>query len=286
MKTRFTSTHFFSILLSALGLAIIIFGSGFFPASLIEKNDKEYTTIETKKTYSNPYTFLFSSHLLKSKQDTAGMVFVKGSVFNMGSTVFENEQPIHEVELDDFYIGRYEVTVKQYREFCDETGRDMPKKPMWGWDDTHPVVGVTWDDANQYAEWAGKRLPTEAEWEYAARGGLSTLHYTYSGGNYAEVVGWFEKNSVEMVQPVGLKRPNELGIYDMSGNVWEWCSDHYGRYRQLREKNPKGVPQGLNRCIRGGSWFGNKGNLRIANRYYNPQGFGSNLIGFRVVMDK
>jgi len=173
MKTRFTSTHIFSILLSAFGLAILILGSGFFPASL----DKEYTTLETKKAYSaNPYTFLLPSHLLKSKQDTAGMVFVQGSVFNMGSTVFENEMPIHEVELDDFYIGRYEVTVKEYREFCEATGRDMPKEPMWGWDDTHPIVGVTWDDASQYAEWAGKRLPTESEWEYAARGGLKTQH--------------------------------------------------------------------------------------------------------------
>ncbi|WP_338792922.1 SUMF1/EgtB/PvdO family nonheme iron enzyme [Bernardetia sp. MNP-M8] len=282
MKTRFTATHIFSVLLSALGLAILILGSGFFPASF----DKEYTTLETTKVYSNYYTFLLPSHLLKTKEDTAGMVFVKGSIFNMGSTVFENEMPIHEVDLDDFYIGRYEVTVKQYREFCDATGRDMPKEPMWGWNDTHPVVGVTWDDASQYAEWAGKRLPTESEWEYAARGGLKTQHYTYAGANYAEVVGWYEGNSVEMVQPVGLKRPNELGTYDMSGNVWEWCSDHYGRYRQGREKNPKGVPQGLNRCIRGGSWFGNKGNLRTANRYYNPQGFGSNLIGFRVAMDK
>lgn len=269
MKTRFTSTHIFSLLLSAFGIAIIILGSGFFPASL----DREHTTLHTEKTS------------LAIQQDTTGMVFVKGGIFNMGSTTFENEMPIHEVELDDFYIGRYEVTVKQYREFCEATGRDMPKKPMWGWEDNHPIVGVTWDDASQYAEWAGKRLPTEAEWEYAARGGKSTQHYTYSGGNYAQVVGWYEKNSVEMVQPVGLKKANELGIYDMSGNVWEWCFDHYGRYQQHRQKNPKGVPQGLNRSIRGGSWFGNQGNLRVANRYYNPQGFGSNLIGFRVAMD-
>jgi len=284
MKTRFTSTHIFSFLLSVFGIAIIIFGSGFFPASL----DKEYTVFESKKIYStsNPYTLLFHSDLFKIKQDTTGMVFVKGSIFNMGSTVFENEMPIHEVELDDFYIGRYEVTVKEYREFCDATSRDMPKEPMWGWDEKHPVVGITWDDASQYAEWKGQRLPTEAEWEFAARGGMKTQHFTYSGANYAEVVGWFEINSVEMVQPVGLKRPNELGTYDMSGNVWEWCSDHYGRYRQDRQKNPTGVPQGLNRCIRGGSWFGNKGNLRTANRYYNPQGFGSNLIGFRVAMSK
>ncbi len=282
MKTRFTSTHIFSFLLSVFGIAIIIFGSGFFPASL----DKEYTIVESKKASSNPYTFLFASHLLKINQDTTGMVFVQGSIFNMGSTVFENEMPIHEVELDDFYIGRYEVTVKEYKEFCDATSRDMPKEPMWGWNDKHPVVGITWDDATQYAEWKGQRLPTEAEWEYAARGGLKSQNFTYAGANYAEIVGWFESNSVEMVQPVGLKKPNELGTYDMSGNVWEWCSDHYGRYQQHRQKNPTGVPQGLNRCIRGGSWFGNKGNLRTANRYYNPQGFGSNLIGFRVAMSK
>ena len=290
METRFTSTNIFSFLICAFGLAILILGSGFFSASFSGKKDKEYTTLEerkeTKKLTSSVYNFLFPSNLLETKQDTTGMVFVKGSVFNMGSTVFENEMPIHEVELDDFYIGRYEVTVKQYRKFCEATGRDMPKEPMWGWDDIHPVVGVTWDDASQYAEWAGKRLPTESEWEYAARGGLSTQHYIYSGANYAEVVGWFESNSVETVQPVGLKKSNELGICDMSGNVWEWCSDHYGVYRLQREKNPKGVPHGLNRCIRGGSWFGNKGNLRVANRYYNPQGYGSNLIGFRVAMSK
>jgi len=285
MKTRFTSTHIFSFLLCAFGIAIIIFGSGFFPAST--KYNKEYIILETKKLYFiNSYTFLLSSHLFKTNQDTTGMVFVKGSIFNMGSTVFENEMPIHEVDLDDFYIGRYEVTVKQYREFCEATSRDMPKEPIWGWDERHPVVGMTWDDANQYAEWKGQRLPTEAEWEFAARGGLKSQNFTYAGGNYPEMVGWFENNSVEIVQPVGLKKPNELGIYDMSGNVWEWCSDHYGRYRPERQKNPTGVPQGLNRCIRGGSWFGNKANLRIVNRYYNPQGFGSNLIGFRVVMSK
>lgn len=222
---------------------------------------------------------LFSTSLFAQSDTTS--VLVKGGTFLMGSLSFENEKPVHEVELSDFYLDKYEVTVAQYRAFCEATGRDMPKEPSWGWQENAPVVNVSWNDANAYAKWAGKRLPTEAEWEFAARGGKNTNGFTYAGAHMPDMVGWYARNSVGSPQPVGLKKPNELGLYDMSGNVWEWCSDYYGDYSRENQKNPQGTEVGINRITRGGSWFGNRGNLRVANRYSYPEAFGSPLIGFR-----
>jgi formylglycine-generating enzyme required for sulfatase activity len=226
------------------------------------------------------FWLLASSSAVFAQADSTS-ILVKGGTFLMGSLSFENEKPVHEVEISDFYMDKYEVTVAQYRAFCEATGRDMPKAPSWDWQDDAPIVNVSWSDANAYAKWAGKRLPTEAEWEYAARGGKNTNGFTYAGAHMPDIVGWYSRNSVGSPQPVGLKKPNELGLYDMSGNVWEWCSDYYGDYSRENQKDPQGAEVGINRVTRGGSWFGNRGNLRVANRYSYPEAFGSPLIGFR-----
>ncbi len=222
--------------------------------------------------------------------DTSKMIFVKGGDFMQGSMQFPNEMPVHEVTISSFYIDKHEVTVADYKKYCDAVGINMPKEPEWGYSgkENYPIVNVTWEETKKYAEWCGKRLPTEAEWEYAARGGSKSSNFNYAGANYPEAVAWFDLNSPNSPQPVGLKKPNELGIYDMSGNVWEWCSDFYGDYpKNTKEKitNPTGPTTGLNRVLRGGSWFGNKGNLRVVNRYYHPPSYGGALIGIRLVAD-
>lgn len=248
--------------------------------------------------YFTPLLVLLSAFAFRSEEplkpapvpealplDTADMVLVPGGTFQMGSFAFSNERPVHEVRLDSFYIGKYEVTVGEYQKFCEETGTDMPKPPSWGWKPNYPIVNVTYQDAQKYAKWVGKRLPTEAEWEYAAKGGNKTHNYNYSGANLPAAVGWSFENSFNQAQPVGMKRPNELGIYDMSGNVWEWCADYYAPYEDGRVENPQGPEHGINRVLRGGSWFDKGTNLRVANRYYANEGTKDQLTGFRVAMD-
>ncbi len=185
-------------------------------------------------------------------------VFVEGGSFRMGDARGFDSKPVHDVKIKDFYIGKYEVTVAQYRKFCEATGREMPDfYPPWGgWVEDHPMVNVSWHDAKAYAEWVGGRLPTEAEWEYASKGGKKSKGYTFSGSNDPDAVAWHNKNS-DRTKPVGLKKPNELGIHDMSGNVWEWCSDWYDRkyYEKSPENSPQGPEIGRGKIRRGGSWF-------------------------------
>ncbi|HDP98542.1 MAG TPA: hypothetical protein ENN22_05075, partial [bacterium] len=158
---------------------------------------------------------------------TADMVFVAGGTFMMGSNEYDNEKPIHKVYVDDFYIGKYEVTQKQWFEI-------MGSNPSRFKGDNLPVERVSWNDVQEFirklnAKTGGNfRLPTEAEREYASRGGSRSAHFKYSGSNNVDNVAWYDNNSGRKTHPVGTKQPNELGLYDMSGNVWEWCSDWYG----------------------------------------------------------
>ncbi len=221
-------------------------------------------------------------------QAPEGMVLIPAGEFMMGSLSGEghdHEHPQHRVYVDAFYMDRYEVTVGQYKRFLSATGhRSLPD---WVSEYSRtadcPVVGVSWDDAVAYARWAGKRLPTEAEWEYACRAGSATK---YSFGNDEGRLGeyaWYYSNSGRKTHPVGQKKQNAWGLYDMHGNVWEWCSDWYDKdyYSNSPSRNPKGPTNGQYRVLRGGSWNNNANNARAANRNNNTPTNTNNNNGFR-----
>ena len=208
------------------------------------------------------------------------MVFVKGGTFTMGCTseqsdCDDDEKPVHEVTVDDFYMGKYEITQKQWREVM---GSDPVELNFKGCDDC-PVERVSWNDIQEFIkklnQKTGKkyRLPTEAEWEYAARGGVNGSNTKYAGSNNINEVAWCNGNSNDNTHPVGQKQRNELGIYDMSGNVWEWCADWYDSnyYSNSPRNNPQGPSSGSHRVLRGGSWYFSAHYCRVANRFnYTP----------------
>lgn len=236
----------------------------------------------------------------------ADMVFVQGGTFMMGSNDGAgDEKPIHKVYVSDFYMDKYEVTNAQFCQFLNEKGNQTEGGAEWqdigdedckimkqgtryvpvsGYDN-HPVIEVSWYGANAYAQCAGKRLPTEAEWEYAARGANISRGYKYSGSNNADAVAWWHKNSGGQTHPVGTKQPNELGLYDMSGNVWEWCADWYdsGYYSKSPYENPTGPASGQVRVMRGGSWSIDEKYLRCSYRNYDYPHPRYDFIGFRLV---
>jgi formylglycine-generating enzyme required for sulfatase activity len=219
------------------------------------------------------------------------LVWIPPGEFRMGSERgVEDEKPVHTVVLTKgFWIGRYVVTNEDYRRFL-EGQRDGVKPPEY-LDDRRfnqpqqPVVGVSWKDAAAYCKWAGGRLPTEAEWEYACRAG-SPHEYCFGDdesqlGDYA----WYRGNSDRELHPVGGKLPNAWGLYDMHGNVWEWCGDSMRTYSKLRVVDPVGNAAIESRAIRGGSWYNGARGVRCAYRYQDsPRD--SNFLGFRLVRDQ
>ncbi|MDP3394080.1 SUMF1/EgtB/PvdO family nonheme iron enzyme [Sediminibacterium sp.] len=229
------------------------------------------------------------------------MVYVKGGSFNMGSNNAEDPadtKPAFSAMVGDFNIGQYEVTVKQFRYFCTETKRKMPSAPLVGWQEDYPIRNITWDDALDYCYWlsyvTGKkyRLPSEAEWEYAARGGQKTKKFIYAGSDFLEKVGWtFKKNEVVMKR-IGSTYPNELEIYDMSSNVFEWTNDWYNStWYESRSKNPvlgvnySSPSVGTQKVIRGGSSSETSKSRVIYRGKVSPS---SNFVdlGFRVVLEE
>lgn len=216
------------------------------------------------------------------------MVWVDGGTFRMGATSeqgseISDEKPVHSVTLSGYYIGKTEVTQALWQAV-------MGSNPSYFEGDGLPVEQVSWDDCQKFIRKLNSltgqnfRLPTEAEWEFACRGGNNSRGYKYSGSNYIDNVAWYDGNSGDKTHPVATKSPNELGIYDMSGNVWEWCADWYGDYSSGRQTNPKGPYDGSIRVGRGGCWFNGAGNCRSSDRYdYYPTGRYGNL-GLRLAL--
>ena len=203
---------------------------------------------------------MVSLYSFSQGKESIQWVKVEGGTFLMGCKAGEEDcypdEMQHKVSLSTFYISKYEITVAQYRYYCEQTGKSMPQEPVFGWQDNAPIVNVTWQEAKDYAKWAGGRLPTEAEWEFAARGGNKSKGFKYSGGNNPLEVGWCFENAEKTTHPVGEKLANELGLYDMSGNAWEWCEDNYEiyYYKHSPEKNPKGPAKGIGKVNRGGCY--------------------------------
>ena len=256
------------------------------------------------------------------------LIWVEGGVYTMGHNPGEpDEKPYHNVVVKDFYMSKYEVTVAQFRKFIKATrhitsaqknGWAFVRNGSWekregvSWDydeygnirtgvneDSLPVMYVSWNDATKYCEWLSRetgknyRLPTEAEWEYAAQGGKrNDGHVTmYSGSDDLDQVGWYYGNSGSHIHSIGQKKPNELGLYDMSGNVSEWCSDYYDAtyYAALEDvetRDPKGPTTGTHRVLRGGFFVSDANSNRKSSRDHNMPNIAYGLYGFRVVRDK
>ena len=194
------------------------------------------------------------------------MVYVAGGTFQMGSNVGDyDEKPVHSVTLSDYYIGQTEVTQELWQAVMGSNPSDFKGAK-------NPVNNVSWNDCQEFIIKLNRltggrfRLPTEAEWEYAARGGNKSRGYIFSGSDYLGSVAWYEDNSGDEVHPIGSKSANELGLYDMSGNVFEWCSDWYGSYPSSPQTNPTGASSGSGRVLRGGGYCFKESNCRSAFR--------------------
>lgn len=250
------------------------------------------------------------------------MIYVEGGTFKMGAQkessvkdnydpyAYDDESPVHQVTLSDYYMGEFEVTQELWEAVMGYSGRlsdgfyMRAVSPIWpgrvptselGRGSSYPAYYISYDDiVNNFIPRLNKltgkkfRLPTEAEWEYAARGGKHQSYYLYSGSGNISSVAWYNGNTCAVrisrpaygTRPVGTKSPNELGLYDMSGNVWEWCSDRYGKYSSYSQTNPTGPTSGSCRVNRGGCWSSSPQGCRVANRdCYTPD----YALGFRLV---
>ena len=244
--------------------------------------ESERKKAEAERAKSQPKTFTVNGV-------TFELLYVKGGTFTMGCTPEQNgdcnndEKPTHSVTLDDYYIGKFEVTQDLWTAV-------MGKNPSNKKGDNLPVENVSWNDAQDFIrqlnQMTGEHfsLPTEAQWEYAARGGSKSKGYKFSGGNILSNVAWYADNSGSTPHQVGTKDPNELGLYDMSGNVWEWCYDLYGNYSSESQNNPTGPTSGSVRVLRGGSWSYFAGLARVSYRLYGQPGSRFSGRGFRLVL--
>ena len=217
------------------------------------------------------------------------MVRVEGGTFRMGATseqkdeAWDGEKPVHSVTLSSYYIGKTEVTQALWQAVMGSNPSGFKGADL-------PVECVSWDDCQEFIQKLNSltgrnfRLPTEAEWEFACRGGNNSRGYKYSGRNKLGSVAWYNGNSGGKTHPVGTKTPNELGIYDMSGSVWEWCNDWYGSYTANSQANPTGPQSGSGRVRRGGSWFNDARSCRSSNRNGNYPPDRCNFLGLRLAL--
>lgn len=261
---------------------------------LVAQGWKEYTSTinvsESQRTFSLPMEELVQSRrtfTVDGVQFT--MIRVDGGTFQMGGTAEQgneadsDEKPVHSVTLSPYYIGETEVTQALWKAV-------MGKNPSNWKGDNLPVEKVSWEDCQQFIEKLNQktgahfRLPTEAQWEYAARGGKKSQGYKYSGSNNLGDVAWYTDNSSSKTHDVKTKQPNELGLYDMSGNVWEWCQDWYGSYNSNAQTDPTGPSSGSDRVNRGGSWLNYARFCRSSSRDDITPSLRSDSLGLRLVL--
>lgn len=306
------------------GQRVVLRGNRWFSIPLRVKAGRKYdlhfrATDSAKNNADYRFTIVIPEPLIDKRgemppqgttvgENRAEMVWIEGGTFEMGSNDGgSGEKPIHTVTVSGFDMDVHEVTNAQYRKFIQATGHAEPRyfnnskynQP------NHPVVGVSWRDAMAYAIWAGKRLPTEAEWEYAARGGLKGKKYAWgdeapdAGGTYRANYdpGNYSEDGYRYTAPVKSYPPNGYGLYDMAGNVYEWCLDEYAPdfYKNSPSLNPVAGGQtpdgtinqyknsGAERMLRGGSWYDNNNNVRVANRFRNRPDNRNYGNGFRCV---
>ena len=253
-------------------------------------SESSLSQIPTKNNTASPLPSLssnFSDFTETANNLNIEMVAVQGGTFFMGCTQEQgkdcdgDEKPNHQVTVSDFYIGKYEVTQAQWMMVM-EKNRSKNKG------NSLPVENVTWKEVQEFISRLNTqtvnqyRLPTEAEWEYAARGGNKSRKYKYSGSNDLDSVAWYISNSGNKTHVVGSKSANELGVHDMSGNVCEWCNDRYGSYSSNEQTNPQGPIKGSFRVFRGGGWYNRAITARVSYRHYDWPNNSYAYLGFRL----
>jgi formylglycine-generating enzyme required for sulfatase activity len=262
---------------------------------------------------------LATSAFVQDSEDWPEMVKVEGGSFLMGADkrdmqAEKDEKPQNKVSVDAFYMSKFEVTVWEWKQYVKSKKMQMPPKQVWGWNDAFPITNITWEDAIGFCNWLSKkhgyipaytrrgpilscnfdsdgyRLPTEAEWEFAARGGVKTKNYKYVGGNEPDRTAWFTTNSEGRPHVYGTRYANELGIHDLNGNVWEWCWDKYDvayfadiKNGRATSDNPTGALAGEKRIVKGGSWDSKLNFLRPTNKVATLPGNTFEFYGFRLV---
>ncbi len=261
----------------------------------LDANDVKYIKFE-EKAATALQTFTVNGVSFKMVK-VAGGTFLMGATEEQGSDAYSSEKPVHSVSLSDFSIGETEVTQALWYAVMGEkpTSGGGQWASNYGLGDDFPAYYVSWNDCQTFIQTLNTltvqsfRLPTEAEWEYAARGGNLSQGFKYAGSNTLTDVGWFWGNissgeSGYGTQPVATKAPNELGLYDMSGNVYEWCSDRFGSYESDTQNNPVGPSSGSDRVIRSGSWLHGSQYSRVSFRSnYQPSSGYFNL-GLRLAL--
>ena len=259
-------------------------------AERIKKELEEFSAIVELNDNSKTLTAENSKKIFTVNGVSFKMIAVQGGIFTMGATSeqgseepFYDEIPAHQVILSNYMIGETEVTQELWQAV-------MGSNPSYFQGKQNPVEQVSWDVCQEFVKKLNQmtgmqfRLPTEAEWEYAARGGNKSRGYRYAGNNNLDEVAWHDKNSGRRTHPIKQKQANELGLYDMSGNVMEWCQDWYGNYSSSAQTNPKGPASGSRRVYRGGGWCLNAGRCRVSFRYGNTPTLRLNSLGFRLAL--